>query len=258
MASQFPHKTQQEKNGWLSLLLWSILAAVSIIVTVNLASLAVAAECQVTEEEGDTIRGMTAWKGTVSSTLPLTIIMEQNIYGRLVLPPVLEIVPYMKGSRFTWGNTVNQEIAAIGVCLRQGIRKNARFNHAMITSIDKPHAKTHKPAMKVSIFPYSGKRQVSRMRVTPLEIGISSHDQAHTSIGPVQKIKNPVLSDERSVSQSVAALPSISQPSSFGGQPFVALDPFQSALQLPDNESLRMNLTTTQALHEGNCANGCP
>ncbi|MEO8046062.1 MAG: hypothetical protein ABI684_02145 [Nitrospirota bacterium] len=150
------------------------------------------------------------------------------------------------------------EHAASDACVRQDIHKSARFNQAIINSIGKPQAKAHKPAMKVSILPYNGKRQVSRMRTTPMEIGISAHDQAHILIGPVQEIKYPILSEERRVSQSVAAPPSIGQFQSFGGCPFVALNPFQSAVQLPDNESLRMNLTTTQALHEGNCATGCP
>ena len=63
MAPQFPHKAQQEENRWLSPLLPSILAAMSLIVTVDLASLAVAAECQLTEKEGEMVQGMTAWKG---------------------------------------------------------------------------------------------------------------------------------------------------------------------------------------------------
>ncbi len=257
MAPQFPHKAQQEKNRWLSPLLPSILAAMSLIVTVDLASLAVAAECQLTGKEGEMGQGMTAWKGVTSSTLSLTDIITRDIHGGEFAPSLVrESAPNNRG--FAWDNMVGQEIATIGACLRQDIRKSARFNQAVITSLGKPKAKPHKPAMKVSILPYRGKRQVSRMRTTPLEIGISAHDKPPASIGPVQETKNHILSDERSVSQSVAALPSISQPSSFGGQPFVALNPFQSALQLPDNESLRMNLTTTQALHEGNCANGCP
>ncbi len=256
MAPQFPHKAQQEESRWLSPLLQSILAAMSLIVTVDLASLAVAAECKLTEKEDEMVHGMTAWKGTTPSTLSLTNTITRDIYGESAPSPVRESAP--NTSRFAGGNMVGQEIATIGVCLRQDIRKSARFNQAVIISLGKPKAKAHKPAMKVSILPYSGKRHVSRMRTTPLEIGISAHDQVSTIIGPVQETKNPLLSDERRVNQSVAASLSIGQFQSFGGQPFVALNPFQSALQLPDNESLRMNLTTTQALHEGNCANGCP
>jgi hypothetical protein len=255
MAPQFPHKAQQEKNRWLSSLLPSILAAMSFIVTVDLASLAVAAECRLTEEKGELAQGITAWKGITSRTLPLTNTIARDIYGGIAPSPLQESAP--NNSRFAWGNTMGQEIAASGACIRQDIRKSARFNQAVINSLGKPQAKAYKPAMKVSI-PYNEKRHVSRMRTTPMEIGISAHDQAPTIIGPVQETKHPILSDERRVSQSVAAPPSIGQFQSFGGQPFVAVNPFQSAVQLPDNESLRMNLTTTQALHEGNCANGCP
>ena len=256
MAPQFPHKAQQEENGWLLPRFPSILAAISLIVTVGLASLAVAEECQLTEQEGEMAQGMTAWKGVTSSTLSLTNTITRDSYGGFAPSPVRESAP--NNSRFVWSNRVGQEIATIGACLRQDIRKSARFNQAVITSLGKPKAKAHKPVMKVSILPYSGKKHVSRMRMTSLEIGISAHDQAPIIIGPVQETKSLILSDERRVSQSVAVPPSLGRFQSFGGQPFVALNPFQSALQLPDNESLRMNLTTTQALHEGNCANGCP
>jgi hypothetical protein len=255
MAPQFPHKAQQEENRWLSPLLQSILAAMSFMVVVDIASPAVAAECKLTEKKGEVIQGITAWKSATSSTLSLTNTITQNISGGFAPSPVREGAP--NNSRFAWGNIVGQEIATIGACLRQDIRKSACLNQAVINSFGKPQAKGHKSAMKVSIH-HNGKRQVSRMRTTQLEIGIPAHDEASTIIGPVQATQHPILSNERGVRQSVAASPSIGQSQSFGGQPFVALNPFQNALQLPDNESIRMNLTTTQALHEGNCANGCP
>ena len=143
--------------------------------------------------------------------------------------------------RIAWGNTAEQEIAAIGACLSQDIRKTARFNQAMITSIGKTQAKVPTKTMKVFALPYTGKRQMHTMRTTLPEIGIAARDKAPTIIGPVQEIEKSILSDERSV-----------------GQPFVALNPFQNALQLPDNESSRMNLTTMLALDNKNCVSGCP
>ena len=68
MTPQFPHTTQQEQHRWLWPLIPSILAVGSFISTVDSASLAAAAECQVTKESG-AIQGMTAWKGTRSRTL---------------------------------------------------------------------------------------------------------------------------------------------------------------------------------------------
>jgi len=37
----------------------------------------------------------------------------------------------------------------------------------------------------------------------------------------------------------------------------VVLNPFENALQLAGNELLRMNMTTAQAVHDGNCTDGC-
>ena len=165
----------------------------------------------------------------------------------------------MNTSRFAWSNTVDQEIAAIGVCVSQNIRKSTRGTHAMIRPIGKTQSNALTQVMKVSALPYNGKRQVFKMRTIPPEIGISAHQQAPTIIGPVQEIQKPNLSDGRSVSQFGAALPfTVEFSSQFGGQPIVASNQFQNALPPPGNESLRMNLTTTQALHEGNCASGCP
>lgn len=196
---------------------------------------------------------------TEASILPLTITVERDIYGGLVPSPVPEVAPYMQNSRITRGNTEGQSIATIDVCLSQDIRKSALFNQALIKSIGRTQAKAHTPVMKVSALPYNGKRQVLTIRTTRPEIRVSARYKTATIIGPVQEIQKPILSDERSVSQVVAMLPTtVESPSLFGAQAFVALNPLQSALQLPDNESLRMNLTTTRALLDGNCASGCP
>ncbi len=170
----------------------------------------------------------------MASTLSLINTSERDIFGGFVLPPVREVAPSMNKSLFAWGNTVDQEIAAIGMCVSQNIRKSARVSQTMITPSGKTQARALTQGMKVSVLPYNGKRQVFKMRTTPPEIGISAHQQAPTIIGPVQEIQKPNLSDGRRVSQFGAALPSTVEFSSqFGGQPFVALNPFQNALQLP-------------------------
>ena len=258
MTPQFPHTTHQEEHRWLWPLIPSIWAAGSFILTVDSASLATAAECQVIEESG-AIQNMTAWKAATASTPSLINTSERDIFGGFVLPPVQEVAPSMNKSRFTWGNVVAQEVAVIGVCVREDIRPSARVSQTMITPIGKNHAKTLTQVMKVSVLPYNGKRHVSKMRMTLPEVGVSAHRQAPTVIGPVQEIQTSMLSGERGASQASATLPSTADFSSlFGSQPFGALNPLQNALPLPGNESLRMNLATTQTLHEGNCASGCP
>ncbi|HSL05428.1 MAG TPA: hypothetical protein VK901_18010, partial [Nitrospiraceae bacterium] len=169
------------------------------------------------------------------------------------------VAPYMKSSRIARGNTEDQGIATIGACLSQDIRNSARFNQAMITSIGKTQAKAHTQVMKVSALPYNGKKKVLTIRRIPPEIGNSARYKTATIIGPVQEIQKSILPDERSVNQAVATLPfTLESPSLSGGQPFVSVNPFQSTLQLSGNESLRMNLTTAQAVDNRTCVSGCP
>jgi hypothetical protein len=109
-------------------------------------------------------------------------------------------------------------------------------------AIGKTQGKARKQSMHVSALSYNGTKHVLSVRTTPTEIGVSLREKSAAMIGPVQEIRKPTL-----------------QPASlFGAWPFAAPDRFKSALQEPDNESHRMNLTTAQALHGGNCPNGCP
>ena len=260
MTPYFTQKAPQSENRWLSHRLPSLLAAVSLVATVAPANLAAASECQGTDlTEAGTIQRLTSWKGTTFSTVSLTMTVMRDIHGQLIPSPALAVASYMKSSRLVLGKSENRGMATIGVCSSRYIRKSAPFNHAMFRSIVKNPAKAHTQFMNVPVLLYNGKRQGLTIRTTPPEIRISARYKADTLIGPVQEIRKSVLSDNRSVSQAVATLPSTVESSSlFGGQPSVAVNPFQSALQLPSNESLRLNMTTAEALHGGNCASGCP
>ena len=214
-----------------------------------------AAECPATDlRDGSTIQGMPTWKATTLSILPLTLTVKRDIYGELVPSPVLGVAPYMKSSRIVLGKTEK-----IGACSSRYIRKSAPFNHAIFRSIVKNPATAHNQFMNVPVLLYNGKRQGLTIRTTPPDIGISTRYKADTLIGPVQEIRKSVLSDNQTVSQAVITRPSIVEsPSLLGGQASVASNPFLRGLQGPDNVSLRMNLTTEQVLHGGNCASGCP
>jgi hypothetical protein len=214
-----------------------------------------AAECPVTDlREGGTIQSMPRWKATTLSILPLTITVERDIYGELIPSPVLDVAPYMKSSRIVVGKTEK-----IGACSSRYIRKSAPFNHAMFRSIVKNPAKAQTQFMNVPVLLYNGKRPGLTIRTTPPDMGISTRYKAHTLIGPVQEIRKSVLSDNHTVSQAVVTRPStVESPSLLGGQASVASNTFLRGLQGPDNVSFRMNLTTEQVLHAGNCASGCP
>jgi len=258
MTTHFAQKAHQAENRWLLPFLPFILAAESLIATVDPASLASAAECHI-NVDGGTIQGMITWKDTASSPLPPMITVERDTYGGLIPSPVLEIGQYMNNGRIRLGNTENQDMATIGVCLSHDIRESALFHHAMIASIGTTQVKAHTKAKKVLVLPYKGDRQMLTIRTTMPDIVISVRNTPRTIIGPVQEIQKPNPPDARSMGQAVATLPSTLQsPSPFGGQPLVAMNPFQNAPPLPGNESLRMNLTTAQSVHDGTCADGCP
>jgi len=185
----------------------------------------------------------------------------RDIHGQLVPSSELEVAPYMRSSRFSSGYYYmeTQGIGSIGACLSQDIRTSSLFKQAMVRSLIKNSANPHRSFMNVSAPPYNGKRQVLPIRTTLPEVRTSAHYRTPSVIGPVQEIRKPGPSDDRTVSQAIATLPSTSDsPSLFGSQPVAALYPFQNALQQRDNESLRMNLTTAQTLHGENCASGCP
>jgi hypothetical protein len=254
MMPHFFQKAQPVENRWLL----PILAAVSLVATVDPASLAEATECPVTEADGAiprTARG----NGIPSSILPLTMTTEQDIFGAFVLFPVREVAPYMKNSRIALSDTKNQGSVTRGACLNQDVLKSELFNQAMFESIGKFRANVRTQSMKVSVLPYNGKRQALTIRTTLPEVGVSTRSKIATISGPAQEIQNPILSDEHSVRQVVTGLSStVESPSQFGSQSLVELNPFASVSQLPDNESLRMNRATAQALPGGNCASGCP
>ncbi|HEY6640033.1 MAG TPA: hypothetical protein VIY67_04815 [Nitrospiraceae bacterium] len=258
MTSHFAQKAHHAENRWLLTLLPFILVAESLIATLDPASQASAAECRV-NEDGGTIQGMITWKGTASSPLPLRITIERDTYVVLTPSPVPETAQYMNNGRIRLGNTENQDMATIDVCLSQDIRESALFHRAMIASIGTTQVKAHTKAKKVLVLPYKGDRQMRRIGTTIPDIVISVRSMPRTIIGPVQEIQKPNPPDARSMSQPVAPLPSTLQsPSPSGGQPLVAMNPFQKASPLPGNESLRMNLTTAQSVHDGTCADGCP
>jgi len=264
MKPQFNQNLQQPKNGRLSSIVPFMLAILSLMVTIAPARVGAAMECQITDlPYGGTTQGMTSfegmktWKGVTLSTPTLTLTAERDIFGEVELSPMLDVAPYAKNNRIVLGNTESLEVATSDACLGQAVRKSALFNQAMVKSIIKIPANGHMAFMRIPTPPYNGKRQILKVRTILPEIEITPRYKTDIVIGPLQEIWKPGLSIDPPLSQTVATGPStVESPSLLGSQP--ALNPFQSALPLPVNESLRMNLTTTQALHGGNCASGCP
>lgn len=260
MTPRFTQTAQQADRRWPPPVLPCILAAVSLIATIDVTSLAAAAECQGSDVMGGNTTGeMGTWKGTTLTVPPLTLTVERDIFGALEPFPVVGGTPSIKSSQTAWGNTESQLKATSEVCGGQSVRKDALFNQAILRSIVKTPFKANTQFKKAPPLLYNGKRQTLRIRTTLPEIEISPRYQTTTIIGPVMEIPKPGGSTDRTMSQTVTVPPSTVQSSSaLGSEPLLALSPFENALQLPVNESLRMNLTTTHALQGGNCASGCP
>jgi len=252
--------TQQDESRWLLPIFPFILAAASVFATVDTASPAAAAECQITDiMEGNTLGERTTWKGTTLNVPPLTTTVERDIFGALEPSPVLEVDPYLKSSRISWGNTESQLLATSETCGGQSLRKSALFNQAILRSIVKIQGKAQTQFMKAPPLPYNGKRQFIKIRTTVPEIEFYPRYQATTVFGPVLEIRKPDIPVDRTRSQTDTTQGSTVQfPSTPGNQPLFALKPFDTVPPLSINESLRMNLTTTHALQGGNCASGCP
>jgi len=240
MTPQLSQKPWKAAHRWQRPLLPFAVAAVTLIATVASVRLASAAECQVIEA-GGTSQGLTNWEDTTLRSLPLTLTVDRDLYRGRVSSPVREIATDMNSRRMGLGKMEDQEIATIGACLSQDIRESALFKRAMITSLWKAQAKAHAQIMKFSTLPYKGKKQGFMTRMTQPEIGISVRKSVRTIIAPVPELQKSILPDAQSVSQ-----------------PVDAVYPHQNPLQLPGNESLRMNLTTAQEVPDGNCADGCP
>ena len=231
---QFVQKAQPLENRWLLY----ILTFLTFVATVAPTSLAKAAVCRYIENDG-TIPGMATGKGSWS---------EREMFGGLVLSPVRGVIPYIKNSRIVLSDTENQGIVTIRACLGQDILKSELFTQAMIIPIGKTPANAHRPSKKVSALPYNGNRQVHAVRTKPPEmIGVPPRSKITTTIGPVQEIQKPILPYAGSMNQVIAG----------GDQTFVEVGPFVGASQLPNNETFRMNRTTAQGMHYGNCSSEC-
>ena len=257
MTLQFPHPAEKTEQRTLSPLFPSVLAALILIATVASASPATA-ECQTTDFlDSGTIQGMTVWKDTTLNIPPLTITVQRDVYGELLSSPMPMVALPMKNNRFTRGNMENRGMDSVDTCWSQYIRTSAPVHQAMIKSLVKSPVKAFTQVMRLPASSYNGKRHILKARLTLPEVVISPLDTTATLIGPVPEDQKSALS--AGLNQADAKQPAMGESLSlFEGRPIVALDPYQNGLRGPLNEALRMDLTTTRALHSGNCPNGCP
>jgi hypothetical protein len=216
-------------------------------------------ECQgVDPIQGDFIRGLNDTDASFQILMP-TLTLQQRLYGTLP-DPVLKATFSLRGSRFGRGDMENRDPNSSDGCWGQSFRKNLVVKQAMIKSNGKGVSKGLTQVMKAPALPYNGQRQVFRTRATLPGMGTSFPRQLLPSIiGPVQENATDGQSNMPSPRQAMVMGPSSNELFPlFEGYPISTSDRPKSGFWLPGNESLRMNMTTTQVLHGGNCANGCP
>ncbi len=246
MTPQFQQHAQPSELEHVSRIIPALVGVTLLMGLAAPAALASPADCQSVEmSRSGAIEGITSWKDT---SLPLTLTVQRDLLPALVL----EAAPLLRSTRS------NQWIGSGNTCWSQSFRRNTVINQALVRSVGKGSSKSI-TVMRVPAFSYNGKRQVLQTRTILPESIITPRDRTSSLIGPVQESVKTHQSHIAGLSQAMAIGPFLSEPQSlFEGRPILATDALKTNFRLSVDESLRMNMTTTQALHGGNCASGCP
>ncbi|WHZ15239.1 MAG: hypothetical protein OJF52_002080 [Nitrospira sp.] len=252
MMPQFHQHAQQIEIENVSHIIPALIGVTLLMGLFAPAALASPADCQTVDLSrsgaiGGAIDGITRWKDT---SFPLTVTVQRDLLPALFL----EAAPLLRSTRFKQG------IGSGNTCWSQSFRKNAVGNQAVVRSIGKGSLRSITQVMRVPVLPSNGKRQVLQARTILPEIIITPRNRTSSIIGPVQENVKTDQSNIASLNQVMVIRPSSPHESLslFEGRQTLAMDALKTSFQLPVNEPLRMNMTTTQALHGGNCASGCP
>lgn len=249
MMTHCTQAAQQMEGRWLSSLVVLLVVATVVMGALQPVGLAAAADCLVNEIRLE-IQDTPSW-GVIIPPI-------QARLSTLTRDCVCELTPYLNNSRFALGRTYDSGITALPACLSPNSEKMAPLAHTTLGTNHQVNARTQ--TLRVSILSYNSKKRVFTMRTTLPEIKRSLiYTPAATIIGPVQEFQNVPPSDERSMTQTVPAVPPLDNPSAlFGDHPWGPLNQFQGLQQLPNGETHRMNMTTALALHGRDCVSDCP
>ena len=247
MTPQFQQHARNSELEQVSRIIPALVGATLLMGLVATAALASPADCQsVDASRRGVIDGITSWKDT---SLPLSIPAQRDLLPALVL----DAAPLSRSTRF------NQGIGSGNTCWNQSFRRNTLVNQAVVKSFGKGSVKSITQVMRMPALSYNGKRQVLQTRTIQPESIITLRERTSSLIGPLQENVKTDQSHIAGLGQARAIGPFFSESLPlFEVRPILATDAFRTNFRLSVNESLRMNMTTTQALHGGNCASGCP
>jgi hypothetical protein len=262
MTSQFQTHVEPSKTLYTGSVLSGLLGVGAILLMSGFATIASATTPD--RQSGGPLRShvigddWTCWATAFEVPAPL-LTAQRNLFDPLRAASALEVMPLLKHSRFGRGMAENRDRGGVGACWTQPLRKTPVVDQAVIKSTNKGFSKGLMQVMRVPLFPSQSKIHIFQTRTILPEMEILPRKATVTMIGPAQETLPADQSGISSLQRIFAKrLASHASPSPFEGRSIFPTDALKTSIPLPVSESLRMNLTTTQALHGGNCANGCP
>lgn len=234
----------------------SCLGAILLWVIGSPMALASPTDCQTVDlTRSNTMEGIAGAKEASLPTLSLTLTRQRDIFGELAPAQNLDATPLTRSIRYARGNGEMTAIQNVEACEDQSPRKNAFVNQAMIKGTGKNLLKYSSQVMRGPALAYHGRRLMLKTRTT-LPDWTGPRERTATIIGPIQEQATPDQSKIIHLPQGPTLAGSLA---SSEDHPTFAMGSLRTSSRLPVSESFGMNMTTTtQALHGGNCANGCP
>lgn len=251
MEHQFHAQTQLPAIEYLMQILQAFVGVTFLMGTSASLVLALPVDCRRLDlSKGGAIEDIAAGVDRSRLAFPPTFTIQRD----LLPAPVLETSPLLKRSRVTHGP--GSELN----CWSQSFRMMPLSNHTTTArAVGKDPVKFILPVMKFSASPYIGKRQAFQTRMILPEMTITSRERTASIIGPIDEHSPVDPSNGTSLPQALGIRRTLGDSViPLGNRLVTTVDPLTTGFRLPGNESLRMNRTTAQALHAGNCTSGCP
>jgi hypothetical protein len=238
---------QVERAEGLSLRAATVLMAWGFLATVWNGDAAAASECPAVELTTlEPILGRQTWTSRYQMNVP-SIVSRHD--GTEFLPsPHCTRAPLFQ-DRLIDGT--DQPIAPLRAPVKRSPRANATVNRAPIIAATTGKAQSRIATVRIDVRPYSEKVHAHRARMAPIDIMTKLGERPSVIIGPT---------DEHRANQTPAINLFPAAPLAQSGRPPVDLSHLlpTTVPQPGYDESARMNATTTQAIHGGECAYGCP
>lgn len=242
---------QMERDNALALWVAVVPVALGFLATVGDKDTAAASECPAMElAVPQPILGRPTWMSRYEMNLPPIISRPDGGAGFLA-SPACTLAPSLSDGLIDGIVVQDQRIAPVRASGERGHRANATVNRASIIARKTAKTQSGISTVKIDVRPYSEKIHALRARMTSTDIMTKTGERPSVIIGPT---------DQHSANQTTAINLFPAVPIAQSERPPVDLSNLlpNAMLQPGYDESTRMNVTTTQAIHGGECAYGCP